>query len=384
MRMNFFCTNFLKTPQGSGTSRQDSRDIPDSSLRNPRKTNFRGRARTFRPPPLRVEDPHPTGLVLFFLAWKKPPNYRIAIYCTARGANQLRIARFNCLILDCKFLVAASYSVRNRNFEKLHNSSSIMPPLGLSFCSKLGFWVWILAWEQGFLLRSGFQKHTHPSIYIYIYMPITSFDGPLLGFEKSRSRGTKERLRQEKAKMWKKTKQWNVTKPPHQGCFFFFWAIFCYKTGKIEILTSFWPTDLRLWPSIYIYIYIYCRVKAWSKNSLFLSQILVQLFFVFLFFKKLLLSARRMRCSKKVNKERRQHLPLFESKLGPILLRNILGPSFDSTLDQVLTQHSWHFGAIFPFTRDAETTMFIVLSAKSWISKAHPKNEEHYLLTQLR
>ena len=29
------------------------------SLRNPRKTNFRGRARTFRPPPLRVEDPPP-------------------------------------------------------------------------------------------------------------------------------------------------------------------------------------------------------------------------------------------------------------------------------------------------------------------------------------
>ena len=38
-----------------------SRDIPDSSLRIPRKTNFRGRARTFRPPPLRVKDPHPTG-----------------------------------------------------------------------------------------------------------------------------------------------------------------------------------------------------------------------------------------------------------------------------------------------------------------------------------
>ena len=48
-------------PKGSGTSRQNSRDIPDSSLRNPRKTNFRRWARTFRPPPLRAEDPHPTG-----------------------------------------------------------------------------------------------------------------------------------------------------------------------------------------------------------------------------------------------------------------------------------------------------------------------------------
>ena len=40
MRTKFFCTNFLNTPQVSGTSRQNSRDIPDSSLRNPRKTNF--------------------------------------------------------------------------------------------------------------------------------------------------------------------------------------------------------------------------------------------------------------------------------------------------------------------------------------------------------
>ena len=61
MRTNFFCTNFLNTPKSPGTSRQNSRDIPDYSLRNPRKTNFRVRARTFRPPPLRVEDPHPTG-----------------------------------------------------------------------------------------------------------------------------------------------------------------------------------------------------------------------------------------------------------------------------------------------------------------------------------
>ena len=52
MRTSFFCTNFFEHPQGSGTSRQNSRDIPESSLRNPRKRNFRGRARTFRPPSL--------------------------------------------------------------------------------------------------------------------------------------------------------------------------------------------------------------------------------------------------------------------------------------------------------------------------------------------
>ena len=55
-----FLHKLFEHPQGSGTSQQNSRDIPDSSLPNPRKTNFRGRARTFRPPPLRVEDPHPT------------------------------------------------------------------------------------------------------------------------------------------------------------------------------------------------------------------------------------------------------------------------------------------------------------------------------------
>ena len=61
MRTKFFLHKLFEHRQGSGTSRQNSRDIPDSSLRNPRKTKFRGRARSFRPPPLRVEDPHPTG-----------------------------------------------------------------------------------------------------------------------------------------------------------------------------------------------------------------------------------------------------------------------------------------------------------------------------------
>ena len=58
---NFFWDKLFEHPQGSWTSRQNSRDIPGSSLPSPRKTNFRGRARTFRPPPLREEDPtHPT------------------------------------------------------------------------------------------------------------------------------------------------------------------------------------------------------------------------------------------------------------------------------------------------------------------------------------
>ena len=75
----FFCTNLLNAPQGSRTYRQNSRDIPDSCLRNPRKTNFRGRGTNFsattpsrgRPPPHRaVSGPKKVNLcALFFLAW---------------------------------------------------------------------------------------------------------------------------------------------------------------------------------------------------------------------------------------------------------------------------------------------------------------------------
>ena len=83
MRTNFFCTNFLKHPQGSGTSRQKkkSRDIPDSSLRNPRKTNFRGRAWSFSATtPSQWKTPTPPGglrtqkvylCALFLSLWKK-------------------------------------------------------------------------------------------------------------------------------------------------------------------------------------------------------------------------------------------------------------------------------------------------------------------------
>ena len=56
MRTNSFCTNFLNTARVRDIPAKIP-DIPDSSLRNPRKTNFRGRARSFRPPPLRAEDP---------------------------------------------------------------------------------------------------------------------------------------------------------------------------------------------------------------------------------------------------------------------------------------------------------------------------------------
>ena len=85
MRTNFFAQIF-EHPQGSGTSRQNFRDIPDS-FRNPRKTNFRGRARTFQPPPLCVEDPHTTGRS------PDPKSYSLCSFClrevqASRSQNQ--------------------------------------------------------------------------------------------------------------------------------------------------------------------------------------------------------------------------------------------------------------------------------------------------------
>ena len=65
----------------------------------------------------------------------------------------------------------------------------------------------------------------------WMRLHITSFDWPLLGFRKSRSKGKDEKLRQEKAK--------NVNTPtPSVGVILghFFFTI---KLRKIEILTFF-------------------------------------------------------------------------------------------------------------------------------------------------
>ena len=67
-----FLHKLFEHPQGSRTSRQNSRDMPISSLHNPRKTNLWGRARTFQPPLLLllvVSGPKKLIFVLFFLAW---------------------------------------------------------------------------------------------------------------------------------------------------------------------------------------------------------------------------------------------------------------------------------------------------------------------------
>ena len=91
----------------------------------------------------------------------------------------------------------------------------------------------------------------------------------------------------------------------------------------------------------YIYIYICCRVKTWSKTSLFCVKTWSKfsLFFLFLFFKNLLLSAWRMRFLRKTSKKKRKKHFFFCVKSWSNFVaqhtwtkfwRN-LGPSFDAT-----------------------------------------------------
>ena len=62
MSTNFFLHKLSEHPQGSGTSRQNSRDILDSSLRNPRKTQtFEGGHEVFDPHPFARKTPTPPG-----------------------------------------------------------------------------------------------------------------------------------------------------------------------------------------------------------------------------------------------------------------------------------------------------------------------------------
>ena len=79
--------------------------------------------------------------------------------------------------------------------------------------------------------------------------------------------------------------------------------------------------------------------KLGPKLAFFLNQNLVQFSqFFLLFFQKSSFCGETQNLKKnEQNKSPKKNI-FFESKLGPILLRNMLGPSFDSTLDQVLTQ----------------------------------------------
>ena len=151
---------------------------------------------------------------------------------------------------------------------------------------------------------------------------------------------------------------------------------------------SYWPCSIYIYIYIYVYICIYVYavesklgpkiafswVKTWSNFSLFSF-----------FFKNPLLSAGRMRFLRKRAKKREKKKKLF-------LRQNLVQFCCTTYLDQVLTQpwtKFWlnnfaDFWLFLPVWKDAETTIFIVFSAKMKFFKPTPKNKEHYLWTQLR
>ena len=90
-------------------------------------------------------------------------------------------------------------------------------------------------------------------------------------------------------------------------------------------------------------------------------------FFVFLFLKISFSLQKEEDFSKKKRRKRNKNKTTFLAlKAGPILLRNILGPVFNASLDQFLTLGFFVFFVFFFFFFFfAETPIFIVLSAKN-------------------
>ena len=109
---------------------------------------------------------------------------------------------------------------------------------------------WLSLWkaaqiQEKYCDRKKNGLHDH-----YIKMPITSFDGPFLGFKKSRSRGKDEKLRQ-KGKDEKEDKTMKREKPPHTKCGGFSGSFLTVKLGKFWNFDLFLAHWLRLWPLKY-------------------------------------------------------------------------------------------------------------------------------------
>ena len=92
------------------------------------------------------------------------------------------------------------------------------------------------------------------------------------------------------------------------------------------------------------------------------------LFSFFIFKNLILLAERRGFLKNKPKKQPKKHF--YKLKIGPIMLRNILGPVFNLYLDQFLTYTFF----LFVFVLLAETSIFIVFSAKHAKLKETPKN----------
>ena len=87
-----FCTNFLNSPRGLGHPSQIPTTSQIPSFKTKRKS---GRERTFQPPPIRVEEPHPT--------WHSGPKRSILVLFSLQreietySIDQNRCVHFHCV-----------------------------------------------------------------------------------------------------------------------------------------------------------------------------------------------------------------------------------------------------------------------------------------------
>ena len=123
------------------------------------------------------------------------------------------------------------------------------------------------------------------------------------------------------------------------------------------------------------YIYICCRVKTWSKNSLFWVKTWSKFSLFFFVFQKSSSFCRENEILKKNEQKKRQ-------KKHNFLSQNLVQFCCATYLDQVLTQpwtKFWlnifaNFGVFVPVWKDAQTNIFRVFSAKNENFKPTPKN----------
>ena len=117
---------------------------------------------------------------------------------------------------------------------------------------------------------------------------------------------------------------------------------------------------------IYIYIYICCRVKTWSKNSLFWVKTWSKFSLFFLFcFSKIFFFLQGQWDFKEKRAKKRQ-------KTHHFLSQNLVQFCCATYLDQVLTQpwtKFWfnifaNFWVFLPVWKDTETTIFIVFQRR--------------------
>ena len=87
----------------------------------------------------------------------------------------------------------------------------------------------------------------------------------------------------------------------------------------------------------YIYIYIYA-VELKTGPLFAFSSVKNWSIFLFFFFENLILPAERRGFFNKKRRKRKQNKdPVLALQTGPLLLRNILGPILNASLDQFLT-----------------------------------------------